>query len=109
MSRVVVVTGASGGIGRASVAEFARRGDRIALIARGKTGLDAAAAECRELGATTFTVPVDVSDAQAVADAVDRIESELGPIDVWVNVAFTSVFARFDDITPEEYRRATEV
>ncbi|MEP7159682.1 MAG: SDR family oxidoreductase, partial [Dermatophilaceae bacterium] len=71
--------------------------------------LDAAAAECQELGAKTLAVPVDVSDAQAVSDAVDRIETELGPIDVWVNVAFTSVFARFDDITPEEYRRATEV
>jgi NAD(P)-dependent dehydrogenase (short-subunit alcohol dehydrogenase family) len=103
------VTGASGGIGRATVAEFARRGDRIALIARGQTGLDAAAAECQELGATTLTVPLDVSDASAVAAAVERIETELGPIDVWVNVAFTSVFSRFDDITPEEYRRATEV
>ena len=109
MSRVVVVTGASGGIGRATVAEFARRGDRIALIARGQTGLDGAAAECQELGATTLTVPLDASDASAVAAAVERIESELGPIDVWVNVAFTSVFSRFDDITPEEYRRATEV
>ena len=109
MSRVVVVTGASGGIGRATVAEFARRGDRIALIARGQTGLDGAAAECQELGATTLTVPLDVSDASAVAAAVERIESELGPIDVWVNVAFTSVFSRFDDITPEEYRRATDV
>ena len=109
MSRVVVVTGASGGIGRATVAEFARRGDRIALIARGQTGLDAAAAECQELGAATLTVPLDVSDASAVAAAVERIETELGPIDVWVNVAFTSVFSRFDDITPEEYRRATEV
>ncbi len=109
MSRVVVVTGASGGIGRATVAEFARRGDRIALIARGQTGLDAAAAECHELGATTLTVPLDVSDASAVSAAVERIETELGPIDVWVNVAFTSVFSHFDDITPEEYRRATEV
>lgn len=109
MPQVVVVTGASGGIGRATVREFARRGDRVALLARGQTGLDAAAAECQELGAKTLTVPVDVSDAQAVSDAVDRIETELGPIDVWVNVAFTSVFARFDDITPQEYRRATEV
>ncbi len=108
MSRVVVVTGASGGIGRATVAEFARRGDRVALSARGQRGL-AAAAQCQELGAKTLTVPVDVADAQAVADAVKRIESELGPIDVWVNVAFTSVFARFDDISAEEYRRATEV
>ncbi len=69
----------------------------------------AAAAEIRELGVDVLTVPTDVADYDQVAAAVERIEDEMGPIDVWVNVAFTSVFARFDDITPEEYRRATEV
>jgi NAD(P)-dependent dehydrogenase (short-subunit alcohol dehydrogenase family) len=109
MSRVVVVTGASGGIGRASALEFARRGDRLALLARGEAGLDAAAAEIRELGTEALAIPTEMADYEQVAAAVERVESELGPIDVWVNVAFTSVFSRFDDITPEEYRRATEV
>jgi len=109
MSRVVAVTGASGGVGRACAQEFARRGDRLALLARGTTGLEAAAEEARRAGVEVITVPVDVADARAVEDAVARIEEELGPIDVWVNSAFTSVFAPFDQITPEEYQRATEV
>ncbi|MDN5804911.1 MAG: SDR family oxidoreductase, partial [Microlunatus sp.] len=109
MSRLVVITGASGGIGRATAREFARRGDRLALLARGEVGLAAAQDEVRELGAEALTVSVDMADADAVEAAVEQIETELGPIDVWVNVAFTSVFARFTDITPAEFRRATEV
>ena len=109
MSRVVVITGASGGIGRATAREFARRGERLALLARGEVGLAGAAAEVRELGADVLTVPVDMADADAVEAAVAKVEAELGPIQVWVNVAFTSVFARFEDISPDEYRRATEV
>ncbi|HET7761849.1 MAG TPA: SDR family NAD(P)-dependent oxidoreductase, partial [Phycicoccus sp.] len=109
MSRVVAVTGASGGIGRATVREFAKRGDDIALLARGEAGLEAAAEEVRAMGRRALVVPTDVADQDAVEAAVERIESELGPIDVWVNVAFTSVFARFDDIRPEEFRRVTEV
>ena len=110
MARVTVVTGASGGIGRATAEELARRGDRLALLARGETGLAAAEAQARELGAErVLTIPIDMADPDQVKAAVDRIEDQLGPIDVWVNVAFTSVFARFDDIAPEEYKRVTEV
>lgn len=109
MPRVVAVTGASGGIGRATVREFAERGDDVALLARGERGLESAAEEVRSRGRRALVVPTDVSDHEAVEAAVARIEDELGPIDVWVNVAFTSVFARFDDIAPEEFRRVTEV
>ena len=108
-SRVVVVTGASGGIGRATAVAFGRRGDRVALLARGEVGLQAAADEVRAAGGTPLVVPVDVSDAGAVEAAADRVEAELGPIDVWCNVAFTSVFARFSDISAEEYARVTQV
>jgi len=108
-SRVVAVTGASGGIGRATVLEFARRGDRVALLARGEVGLLGAAEQIGRLGADWLTVSVDVADPDQVEAAVEQVEDRLGPIDVWVNVAFSSVFARFDDVTPAEYRRATEV
>jgi NAD(P)-dependent dehydrogenase (short-subunit alcohol dehydrogenase family) len=109
MAHVVAVTGASGGIGRAVAREFARRGSDVALLARGEKGLEAVAGEVRAEGRRALVVPVDVADADAVEHAVERVESELGPIAVWVNDAFTSVFARFEDISPEEYRRVTEV
>ncbi|WP_323097437.1 SDR family oxidoreductase [Intrasporangium sp. YIM S08009] len=109
MTQVVAITGASGGIGRATAREFARRGNDVALLARGERGLEAAAAEVRAQGRRALVVPLDVSDPDAVEAAVERVESELGPIAVWVNDAFTSVFARFEDITPEEFRRVTEV
>jgi NAD(P)-dependent dehydrogenase (short-subunit alcohol dehydrogenase family) len=107
--RVVVVTGASGGIGRACVRAFAARGDDVALLARGEAGLEAAAEDVRRAGSRALPIPVDVADHAAVEAAAARIEAELGEIDVWVNVAFTSVFAKFVDIEPEEYRRVTEV
>jgi NAD(P)-dependent dehydrogenase (short-subunit alcohol dehydrogenase family) len=107
--RVVAVTGASGGVGRAVVREFAKRGDSIALLARGEVGLAGAAAEVTAAGATPMVVPVDVADHFQIEEAVARIENELGPIDIWVNSAFTSVFARFAEISPEEFKRVTEV
>jgi NAD(P)-dependent dehydrogenase (short-subunit alcohol dehydrogenase family) len=107
--QVVVVTGASAGIGRATAVAFARRGARVALLARGEVGLRAAANEVQRAGGTPLVVPVDVADPHAVEEAANDVEDRLGPVDVWVNVAFTSVFAPFDQISPEEYRRVTEV
>jgi NAD(P)-dependent dehydrogenase (short-subunit alcohol dehydrogenase family) len=109
MSQTVVITGASAGIGRAAARLFAERGDRLGLIARGKGGLDGAVHDVRRAGGTAIAVPADVADQAQVEAAAQQIEDALGPIDVWVNVAFTSVFAPFWEITPEEYRRVTEV
>jgi NAD(P)-dependent dehydrogenase (short-subunit alcohol dehydrogenase family) len=108
-SQIVVVTGASAGIGRAVATAFAARGATVGLVARGETGLAGAAEDVERAGGRPVVLPLDVADPDAVADAVDTVEREHGPIDVWVNVAFTSVFAPFDQISPEEYRRATEV
>jgi len=109
VSQTVVITGASGGIGRATAREFAKRGARIGLVARGRTGLEAAAREVEQLGGKALVLPTDVADHEQVRAAADQVEAEYGPIDVWVNVAFTSVFAPFTEIKPEEFRRVTEV
>ena len=108
-ARVVVVTGASGGIGRATARMLGARGDRVALIARGQAGLSAAAREVEGAGGVPLPIVADTADHEAVEAAADRVESELGEIDVWVNNAFTSVFARFEDIEPDEYQRVTDV
>jgi NAD(P)-dependent dehydrogenase (short-subunit alcohol dehydrogenase family) len=108
-SEVVVVTGASGGIGRATAIRFGARGAKVALIARGTTGLEGAAKQVEAAGGEALLIPTDVADFAAVEAAAARVEAELGPIDVWVNVAFTSVFAPFMEISAEEYRRVTEV
>ena len=108
-SQTVVVTGASAGIGRATAELFGARGARVALIARGEDGLRGAADAIDYRGGKALALPVDVADFDAVDQAAERAESELGPIDVWVNVAFTSVFAPFTQITPAEFRRVTEV
>jgi short-subunit dehydrogenase len=104
-----VVTGASAGVGRAVVNEFARQGAHIGLIARGRDRLDAAKREVEEAGGKALVLPADVADAKQVDEAAERVEQELGPIDVWVNVAMTTIFAPFLEITPDEFKRATEV
>ena len=108
-NQTVVVTGASAGIGRATAELFGARGARVALIARGEAGLRGAADAIDYRGGQALALPVDVADFDAVDQAAERVESEFGPIDVWVNVAFTSVFAPFTQITPAEFRRVTEV
>ncbi|MEP6462882.1 MAG: SDR family oxidoreductase [Frankiaceae bacterium] len=107
--QIVVVTGASGGVGRAVAVAYAARGAKVALLARGSRGLDAAAEDVRKAGGVPLALPTDVADDAQVFAAAERVETELGAIDVWVNVAFTSVFAPFTEIEPAEYRRVTEV
>jgi NAD(P)-dependent dehydrogenase (short-subunit alcohol dehydrogenase family) len=107
--QVVVVTGASGGIGRAVAQAFGARGAKVALLARGELGLAGAAKDVESAGGTALPIAVDVADYGQIEQAARRVEQELGVIDVWVNVAFTSVFAPFMQIEPEEYKRVTEV
>jgi NAD(P)-dependent dehydrogenase (short-subunit alcohol dehydrogenase family) len=107
--RVVVVTGASAGVGRAAVRAFAAGGAHVGLIARESPGLDAAAEDAERLAGKAHRAAADVADADAVESAAKEIEAALGPIDVWVNNAMTSVFAPFEEITPDEFRRVTEV
>ena len=107
--RVIVVTGASAGVGRAVVQAAANGGARIGLIARGAAGLEGAVRDAARAGARVHTVEADVSQWDDVSGAASDIETVLGPIDVWINVAMTSVFARFWEIEPAEYRRVTDV
>jgi NAD(P)-dependent dehydrogenase (short-subunit alcohol dehydrogenase family) len=106
---VVVITGASAGVGRAAVRAFARQGADIGLIARGRDGLEGARREVEDAGRRAIVVPADVADHDAVEAAAERVERELGPIDVWVNNAMVSVFSPVKDMQPDEFRRVTEV
>jgi NAD(P)-dependent dehydrogenase (short-subunit alcohol dehydrogenase family) len=108
-NQTVVITGASAGIGRATARLFGARGARVGLIARGQAGLDGAARDVEQAGGTALAISADVSDYDQVTAAAHQVEQELGPIDVWVNVAFTSIFAPFEEITAAEFRRVTEV
>ena len=110
MGQIVAITGARAGVGRATAEHFARCGWDVALLSREPTGLQAAAEALRTRhGVRTLAIPTDVADADAVMAAAARIERELGPIAVWVNVAMATLFAPLKDITPAEFRRATEV
>jgi NAD(P)-dependent dehydrogenase (short-subunit alcohol dehydrogenase family) len=105
----VVITGASAGVGRATARKFARSGARVALLARGRDGLEAARKEVEELGGKALALIVDVADAEQVEAAAARIEAELGKIDIWINNAMASVFSPIQEMTPQEFRRVTEV
>jgi short-subunit dehydrogenase len=107
--QVVVVTGASGGIGRAIAYAFAKRGAHLGLLARGQPGLEAAAEEVRSLGGRAIVIPTDMTDPELVEAAADAVEARFGSIDAWVNDAMATVFARVVDTHPEEFKRATEV
>ena len=109
MSKVVVVTGASAGVGRAAAKAFAERGDRVGIVARGAESLEGAARDVAEAGGEPLVVPADVAEAGQVDDAASVVERELGPIDVWVNNAMATVFAPFGETEPEEFERATRV
>lgn len=106
---VVVVTGASAGVGRATVREFGKRGARVGLLARNPDGLEGARKEVEALGGKAIAIPTDVADPGAVEAATEKVEEEFGPIDIWVNDAMTTVFGEFKNVTPEEFRRGTEV
>ena len=106
---IAVVTGASAGIGRATAREFAARGCDVAILARNTARLEAAADELREEGVRALPITADVADAEAMEAAAELVETELGPIDIWVNNAMATIFAPFERITATEFRRGTEV
>ena len=106
---VVVVTGASAGVGRAIVRAFARRGAHIGLLARGHEGLEGARRDVEELGGKALVLPVDIADPDQVEAAAARVEETFGPVAIWINDAMTTVFSQAWEMTPQEYQRVTEV
>src|SRR5438105_1040474 len=98
-SEVVIVTGASAGVGRATVRAFARQGAKLGLLARGRDGLEAARREVQELGGEAVVLPTDVADPEQVERAAEAVESAFGPIDIWVNNAMVSVFSPVKKMT----------
>lgn len=107
---VVVITGGTAGVGRATARRFAEAGASVAVLARGRDGLDATQRELVELGArAALAIQCDVANANEVFAAADRVERELGEIDIWINNAMTTVFGRFESITPEQFERVTQV
>ncbi len=108
-SPVVVITGASAGVGRATAVAFAQRGFNVGLIARGADGLEGARRDVEAAGGRALVLPVDVAEASAVFAAADRVTAEWGKIDVWINAAMATIFAPVKDIKPDEFRRVTEV
>jgi NADP-dependent 3-hydroxy acid dehydrogenase YdfG len=108
-SEVVVVTGASAGLGRAIARQFGSKGAKVGLLARGVDGLEGAKREIEADGGSALVLPTDVADADAVEAAAARVEQEFGPIDIWVNNAMASVFSPVKEMKPEEYKRVTEV
>ncbi len=108
-TRTVIVTGASAGVGRAIAARFASAGDRVGLIARDRQSLEATRDELAQCGAKVAIAPADVADADAVFAAADSLERELGRVDIWINDAMETVFSPVAEITPQEFRRVTEV
>jgi NADP-dependent 3-hydroxy acid dehydrogenase YdfG len=107
--KVIMITGASAGIGRAAAQAFAKHGAKIGLLARGRDGLEAAKKEVEELGGEGLVLVADVADSEAVEQAAQELEDNFGPIDIWVNNAMASVFSPIHEMKPEEYRRVTEV
>ncbi|MGD1890639.1 MAG: SDR family oxidoreductase, partial [Cyclobacteriaceae bacterium] len=109
VSPVVVITGASGGVGRATAREFAKHGYKVALLARGEAGLEGGRRDVEALGGEALVIKTDVSDHAQVEAAAQQVEEELGPIDVWVNNAMQNVFSPFDQMTAEEFERVVDV
>src|SRR3954454_12591231 len=101
-SEVVVVTGASAGVGRAIVRAFAKRGAHIGLLARGQDGLEGARKDVEQLGGKAVIIPTDVADPDQVEAAASKVEDTFGPIDIWVNDAMASVFSPAKEMKPEE-------